>query len=54
MTRTALHYQTGFGNEYASEAVPGALPHSRDNAGAKTQSRNLAGARSPAVTCNCC
>src|SRR5262245_1817059 len=25
-TRPALQYQTGFGNELASEAVPGALP----------------------------
>ena len=31
MTATALHYQTGFGNEYASEAVPGALPQGRNS-----------------------
>ena len=31
MTSTALHYQTGFGNEYASEAVPGALPQGRNS-----------------------
>ena len=26
-----LHYQSGFGNEYASEAVPGALPQGRNS-----------------------
>ena len=28
---TALRYQHGFGNEYASEAVPGALPQGRNS-----------------------
>lgn len=31
MTATPLNYQTGFGNEYASEAVPGALPQGRNS-----------------------
>ena len=31
MTTTALAYQTGFGNEYATEAVPGALPRGRNS-----------------------
>ncbi len=31
MTADTLHYQTGFGNEYASEAVPGALPLGRNS-----------------------
>jgi homogentisate 1,2-dioxygenase len=31
MTTTAPNYQTGFGNEYASEAVPGALPQGRNS-----------------------
>ena len=26
-----VHYQSGFGNEYASEAVPGALPQGRNS-----------------------
>ncbi|MFZ3117554.1 MAG: homogentisate 1,2-dioxygenase, partial [Variovorax sp.] len=28
---TTLRYQHGFGNEYASEAVPGALPQGRNS-----------------------
>ncbi|MES2100655.1 MAG: homogentisate 1,2-dioxygenase [Pseudomonadota bacterium] len=31
MSTTPLTYQTGFGNEYASEAVPGALPQGRNS-----------------------
>ena len=31
MTTTILSYQTGFGNEYATEAVPGALPQGRNS-----------------------
>ncbi|MES3015175.1 MAG: homogentisate 1,2-dioxygenase [Pseudomonadota bacterium] len=31
MNTTPLTYQTGFGNEYASEAVPGALPQGRNS-----------------------
>jgi homogentisate 1,2-dioxygenase len=31
MTTTPPCYQTGFGNEYASEAVPGALPQGRNS-----------------------
>jgi len=27
----ALHYQTGFGNEFATEAEPGALPHGQNS-----------------------
>ena len=29
MSTDALRYQSGFGNEYATEAVPGALPQGR-------------------------
>ena len=28
---TERRYQSGFGNEYASEALPGALPQGRNN-----------------------
>jgi homogentisate 1,2-dioxygenase len=31
MSDSTLHYQTGFGNEYATEAVPGALPPGRNS-----------------------
>jgi len=31
MSTTPLTYQTGFGNEYATEAVPGALPQGRNS-----------------------
>lgn len=31
MTRDPLHYQSGFGNEFATEAVPGALPKGRNS-----------------------
>lgn len=31
MSSDALRYQSGFGNEYASEAVPGALPQGRNS-----------------------
>ncbi|MEO6744402.1 MAG: homogentisate 1,2-dioxygenase [Caldimonas sp.] len=31
MNTTPLTYQTGFGNEYATEAVPGALPQGRNS-----------------------
>ncbi|MDX2862110.1 homogentisate 1,2-dioxygenase, partial [Streptomyces scabiei] len=30
-TAEGLEYLTGFGNEHASEAVPGALPHGRNS-----------------------
>ena len=31
MAHDTLHYQSGFGNEYASEALPGALPRGRNS-----------------------
>ena len=31
MTPDTLHYQTGFGNEYATEAIAGALPQGRNS-----------------------
>ncbi|RQP23209.1 homogentisate 1,2-dioxygenase [Piscinibacter terrae] len=31
MTESTLRYQSGFGNEHATEAVPGALPHGRNS-----------------------
>ena len=31
MSNPTRHYQTGFGNEYATEAVPGALPQGRNS-----------------------
>jgi homogentisate 1,2-dioxygenase len=31
MSDSTRHYQTGFGNEYATEAVPGALPQGRNS-----------------------
>ncbi|RAP58385.1 homogentisate 1,2-dioxygenase [Oleiagrimonas sp. MCCC 1A03011] len=31
MNSTSLQYQTGFGNEFATEAVPGALPEGRNS-----------------------
>ena len=30
-TAEGLEYLSGFGNEHASEAVPGALPHGRNS-----------------------
>jgi homogentisate 1,2-dioxygenase len=30
MPHAELHYQSGFGNEFATEAVPGALPHGQN------------------------
>lgn len=31
VTATTLEYQSGFGNEFASEALPGALPDGRNS-----------------------
>ena len=31
MSESELRYQSGFGNEFASEAVPGALPQGRNS-----------------------
>lgn len=30
-TSAPLHYQSGFGNEFATEALPGALPVGRNS-----------------------